>query len=319
MFKAFVSLLLISLLFLSSIGLTIYRVKDPAFFSEQIKDANLYGRLTETLPKLLEDKMFEDSDFTKDDLVDVVTKAIDGPTFYAFAESASAAYLPWLTSEKSTLDFRFDLTGAKANLHSSAVDRLNAKYNQLATCNAQQVKAWSADEGLPACQLPSSNVRSNDVTRLFGEQVDKLIKPIPSELVGVETAKLQNVRAKVTSSLRVIQMLWIATLLAFFLFLVILRRNAFLSLAFIFLLTGLIEAVFGLIAWDWVGKLVIDSMPAGANGVLPVAIEVVTAGLDVLKSALSGFSVVLIIVGAAFLFFWIFFRPKPKRLAVPAQ
>jgi hypothetical protein len=114
-------------------------------------------------------------------------------------------------------------------------------------------------------------------------------------------------------------MLWMATFIAFFLFLAVLRRHEFLSLAFIFLLTGLIEAVFGLIAWDWVGKLIIDSMPTGNHGLVPVGIDVVATVLDVLKRALSEFSVVLIIVGAVFLFLWIFWRPKPKRLAVPTQ
>lgn len=316
MIKSFISLVLITLLFLSSIGLTIHRVKDPAFLNEQVRSANLYGRLTESLPKLLDDKMFEESGFAKEDLVDVISNAIDSQMFYGFVEQATRAFLPWLTSEKASLDFQYDLGPVKSSVRDKAIDRMLSRYNQLPICNADQVKGWSTESGLPPCQLPSSNVRSSDITRLFGEQIDKTLEGVPSHLIASETPKLQEARARVTSSLRVIQAIWLITGVVFLLFLGVLRRYAFLSLAFVFLLTGLIEAVFGLIAWDWVGKLVIDSMPNNANGVLPVAIELVTTALDVLKRALSAFSVALIVIGAAFLISWIVWRPKSKHSTV---
>lgn len=300
-------------------GLTVHRVKNPKFFNEQVRAANLYGRLSETLPKLLDEKMFEESGFAKEDVVDVVRSAIDSQMFYGFAEQASEAFLPWLTSETTELAFSYDLSPVKSNLRDKSVDRMLAKYNQLPICTPQQVKAWSTEAGLPICQLPSSNVRSNDVARLFGEQIDKILAGFPAHLEASETVKLREVRGHITSSLRIMQMIWLVTGVAFLLFLGILRRYAFLSLAFIFLLTGLIEALFGMIAWDWVGKLVIDSMPTNANDVLPVIIELVTAALDVLKQVLSTFSVALIIVGAAFLVAWIVWRPKPKHSTVPTQ
>jgi hypothetical protein len=313
MIKSFFSLLLIALLFASSIGVTVHRVKDPEFLGEQIRSANMYGRLSETLPKLIDDKMLEGTGFSKEDLATVITGSVDSAIFYDFADTAASAYLPWLTGETTELSFRYDLATLKANIRDRSVDRMLAKYAELPICNAGQIKSWSTENGLPSCQLPATNVRSNDVARLFGEQIDTVTTKIPAELVGKETAKLAETRMRVSTILRGIQLTWVITFIAFFLFLALLRRNAFLSLAFIFLLTGLIEAVFGLIAWDWVGKLVIDSMPSQAGAVLPVMIDVATTGLDVLKHALASFSVVLIIVGAAFLFFWIFFRPKAKR------
>lgn len=319
MIKSFISLVLIGLLFLASIGLTVHRVKDPEFLNEQIRTANLYGRLTDSLPKLLDDKMFEDSGFAKEDLVDVIKNAIDSQMFYDFADQASRAFLPWLSSETAELSFRYDLAPLKTNLRDKSVDRMLANYSQLPVCSSAQTKTWSADEGLPSCQLPSSNVRSNDVSRLFGEQIDEVLAGFPAALEAKETPKLQDARARVTSGLRAIQIIWIATGIAFLLFLGILRRYAFLSLAFIFLLTGLIEAVFGLIAWDWVGKLIIDSMPSGAGGIIPVVIELVTTALDVLKRALSTFSIALIVLGAAFLVAWIIWRPKAKHSTVPTQ
>ncbi len=313
MIKSFFSFILIALLFASSIGVTVHRVKDPEFLGEQVRTANMYGRLSETLPKLLDDKMLEGTGFTKDDLASVITGSIDSKVFYDFADTAALAYLPWLTGEKNELAFRYDTSNLKSNIRDRAVDRMLAKYAGLPVCSAGQVKSWSTDNGLPPCQLPPTNVRSNDVARLFGEQIDTLIVKIPGEIVGKESPQLIESRSRVTVALRGIQLTWIITFVAFFLFLALLRRHAFLSLAFIFLLTGLIEAVFGLIAWDWVGKIVIDSMPDKTSAVLPVMIDVATTGLDVLKHALADFSVILIVVGAAFLFFWIFFRPKAKR------
>ncbi len=319
MIKSFFSLLLIVLLFLSSLGYAAHRVKDPDFLTEQARNANLYGRLTTTLPKTLDDKMFESSGFSKEDLTDVVTAAIDSTTFYSFTEAAAQAYLPWLTGEEDNLSFRYDLAPVKATARDRAVDRMLARYAALPLCTSEQVKAWSTEQGLPSCQLPSNNVRSNDVARLFGEQVDTFLNQLPPAIGATENAQLREIRGKVSLVLRAIQLIWIITFVVFFLFLALLRRHAFLSLAFVFLLTGLVEALFGLVAWDWVGKLVIDSMPTDGNGVLPVAIDLVTTVLDVLKRSLSTLSVALIVLGAAFLFCWIFFRPRPKSSTVPSR
>lgn len=280
----------------------------------------MYGRLSETLPNLIDEKMLEGTGFTKEDLATVITGAVDSKMFYDFTDTAASAYLPWLSGEKNDLSFRYDLTNLKASIRDRAVDRMLARYAELPTCTAAQVKGWTTENGLPACQLPASNVRSNDVARLFGEQIDTVITKVPGEITGKETPQLLEARTRTTSILRAIQLSWIITFIAFFLFLALLRRHAFLSLAFIFLLTGLIEAVFGLIAWDWVGKIVIDSMPAQTSAILPVIISVSTTALDVLKHALASFSVVLIAIGAAFLFFWIFFRPRAKHpLTVTAK
>ncbi len=319
MLKSFFSLILILLIFASSLGATIYRLKDPEFFGQQVRSVNLYGRLTSSLPNLISDDMVKDSGLAKEDYVDILTAAIDSQTFYGFVDQVASSYLVWLTGQKERLEFRYDLAAVKVGARQKAIDRMLTKYNALPVCDAKQVKTWSTASGLPNCQLPSGNVRTNDVIRLLGEEIDKVLEPLPNEIVGQENAGLVDLRAKVLILLRGIGLIWAATVTLLLLFLLVLRRNAFLSLAFIFLLTGLIEAAFGLIAWDWVGKLVIDSLPSQISAVVPVAVDLVAAILDVLKRSLSTASIVLLGTGAFFLLLWIFWRPKPKHSTVTTK
>jgi hypothetical protein len=304
------------LIFLSSVGVTLYKVKNPAFLNEQARETNLYGRLSANLPRLLPESFAAETGLSTEDLADVLVAAVDAQTFYGFVDAVTSSYITWLVGDSEKLDFRYDLEAVKTNGRDKALDRLLAKYGELPLCDSEQVKSWSTENGLPSCRLPEGNVRSNDVSRLLGQHLDKVLETLPSEIVGNETAKLREGRAKVLWTLQAVRLTWIITAVFLLLYLVIFRRAAFLSLAFVFLLAGVVEAAFSLIAWDWVGKIVIDSLPSSVGPYVPLAVDLITAILDVLKRTLSVLSFWLIAVGALFLLLWIFYRPKPRHPTV---
>ncbi|QQG49930.1 MAG: hypothetical protein HZB70_03995 [Candidatus Berkelbacteria bacterium] len=316
MFKTLFGLLLVALIFTSSLGFTVNKVKNPEFINHQVREVNLYGRLSANLPNILPDELFSSSPFAREDFADILTSAVDSQTFYAFTDKASVAYLNWLTGETTNLDFSYDLASFKVKAREKAVDRLLSKYDNLPTCNDKQIKAWGTTEGLPSCKLPSDNVRSNDIAGLLGNQVDTVLATLPNELSAKESPALVDVRQNVINVLRFVKLVWGITIAILLLYLVVWRRRAFLSLAFIFLLTGLIEAAFSLIAWDWVGRIVIDLLPSNSSPFLPLIVDVTTAVLEVLKRSLSSLSIVLLVIGAAFLLLWIFYRPRADHSSV---
>lgn len=318
MFKTFFSFVLLLLIFASSLGFTVSKIRHPEFINQQVRNVNLYGRLSGNLAKVLPEEQFAVSPFSREDLADILTAAVDSQTFYDFTDEASVAYIGWLTGDSTELKFKYDLAEFKVKARDKAVDRLLSKYDNLPICDDKQIKAWGTSGGLPSCKLPASNVRSNDIAGLLGKEVDAILTLLPSELTGKETPELMRMRQNVISALRVIKLIWGVTLSILLLYLVVWRRRAFLSLAFILLLAGLIEAAFSLIAWDWVGRVVIDLLPSKSSSFLPLIIDVTTAVLEVLKRTLSSLSITLLISGAAFLVLWIFYRPKVNRASVVA-
>jgi|GEM_PF-1296161 len=318
MFKTLLSFILIILIFLSSFGVTVYRLKDPEFLNEQVSKANLYGRLSSRLPQLLPDDFAKGIGLGKEDLADVITAAVDSQTFYSFTSALTREYLLWLTGEKADLQFNYDLTATKVASRERAVDRLLVKYENLPLCDAKQVKTWSTENGLPTCKLPTNNVQSNDIGRLLGQPVDRLLDQLPNEISTTSpTPTLLQWRANVLTGLQFIRTTWLTTFVFLLLFLLIYRRKGFLSLAFIFLVAGLLEAAFSLIAWDWVGRVITDLLPAKWGDTLPLTIDLITTVLDVLKKSLSRLSIGLLCIGGLFLVLWVFLRPKQSKMVIP--
>jgi hypothetical protein len=316
MIKTLFGFVLIALIFLSTLGVTVYRSQNPEFLNKQAREANLYGRLTTNLPQVLPDEFGAESGLGKEDVADVLVAVVDGQTFYSFLDSATTSYLSYLTGRSSELNFRYDLTPLKTTGRDRALDRLLAKYEELPVCDNLQARTWTTEHGLPSCKLPAGNVRENDVSRLLGQFLDETFEPMPDELIAEESPKLQRAREQVSGAISLIKLIWVITLAVLLLYLIIYRQRGFLSLAFIFLLTGLVSAAFSLIAWDWVGKLVTELLPEKTNALVPLFIDLVTAVLDVLKRTLSAFAVALVLVGALFLLLWIFYRPRSRHTSV---
>ncbi len=325
MIKSTLIFFIVVLIFLSSLGFTVYRVQDPNFLTDQARKNNLYGKLKNNLDSLLPAESFKDSSLDKGDLADVITAGIDADTFYDLLGQAASAHLNWLAGRSNSLQFEYDLTAAKQRSRDKAVDRLVAKYNNLPVCDAKQIKTWSTTNGLPSCQLPEGNVRSNDVPTLLGQTTDGFFKDIPDTLSNNESSWSEQIRQQFTKArfyftktLRTIKFVWLLTIVFVLLFVLFYRRRSFLSLSFIFLLTGALEAAFGLIAWDWVGRIVFEALPNKLTDSAPFAQDMIIATLGVLKAALANLSIGLLVIGGIFLLLAIFVRPKPKGLAVPA-
>src|SRR3989344_2943933 len=107
MFKTLFGFLLVALIFTSSLGFTVNKVKNPKFINHQVREVNLYGRLSSNLSNVLPDELFDSSPFSREDFVDILTSAIDSQTFYDFTDKASVAYLCWLTGATPNLDFGY--------------------------------------------------------------------------------------------------------------------------------------------------------------------------------------------------------------------
>ncbi len=319
MIKTFFGFVLVALIFFSTLGLSLSQLQKPEFLSEQARRVNLYGRLINNLPKLLEDEMLKDSPLSEEDIIGVVQSGVDSQTFYTFLDQYLKEHVDWLSGRSQTLNFKYDLAGVKVAAQEKATSRLIAKYEDLPTCNSTQIKTWSASVTLPACKLPTGNVRSSDVHQILSNQIDGFFESIPSEITSRPTPSLEMLKVQVSRAVRATQITLIATVALIIIFLAIYRRKAFLSLAFIFLLTGLIEAAFGLIAWDWIGKIIIDSLPDNKATTLPLMVDMIAAMLEVLKKSLANTSIVLLIIGGVFLLLAIFYRPKPQVLQVPSR
>lgn len=312
MIKSFFSFALVALIFVSTLGLIVIKLENPTYLNEQLRRVNLYGRLTGNLTQLLPEDVAKDTPFTPDDVAEIITAAVPADTFYQFSDSFLTAELEWLTSKKGTLNWQYDLLVVRGRLKEKAVDRLLSKYHDLPVCTATQLRGWQAETGLPPCQLPEGNVRSNDLPLLFGQQVEKILEPVPAQLSITEpTAAMKEFRFQLTAVTRFIHIIWGMTVALILLFLLILRRRAFFALAVAFLFAGVLEAAFSLIAWDWVGKLVVDMLPEKAIG-LPLIVNGVTALLAILKTVIGNISIALLITGGFFILLGLFFRVRPQ-------
>ena len=114
-------------------------------------------------------------------------------------------------------------------------------------------------------------------------------------------------------ALSIIKGVWLVTLLVVGLFLLISRSRAFVTLAWSFILVGIFEVGFGLIAWDWLGRLISENFTNGSESQLaPVAIDLSAGILEIFKSTLGNISVIMLIVGVTSLLLAIIYRHKSK-------
>jgi len=316
MLKLIFNFILIWLVFLSSLGYVAYQLQKPSFLVAEARQVRLYDRLTGQIGAVLP-KATKDSPFTDAELKDIITQSIDANAFYDFTNQAATAYLDWLTGRADTLTFNYNFTPTKSRLNDTITEKLLAKYNNLPTCQTKDLHTWSTANGLPSCQLPASNVQSNDVESAFRNQATTLTRDLPDQLTaGVPSPQLLQTRKDVIEALKVIKFIWLVTAAFLALYLLIFRSRAFFSLAVIFLIAGLLEIGFSLIGWEWLRRLVSDSLTKNNQAVAAFIVDMVSAGIEVLKTLLGNLSIITLSLGGLFLILGVVYAVKRKAKPV---
>jgi len=314
--RAFLNLLLVGLLFLSTLGFVFNRVTDSKFIASQARETNLYGRLTTQIETTLPEQFTKNSGLTGEDLSTIVRDSIDADTFYTTLEGYLKSQIDWLTSKEDNNNFSFNL----APIKESAVERITQKqvieYNKLPICTAEQARLWSVEKGLPECRLNSSDDNIEQALRASTEEglselPATLSTPSPSE-------EMQRTRNVVTKAGQITLIVWLLTIGLIALYILLLRQRAFFPLATTFILVGLLQVGFSLIAWDWLGRIVTESFQnqEGFGELIPLVVDVATTVLNVLKRSLGNISIITLSIGVLFLVLGIvsaIHRPKKKE------
>lgn len=301
MIKTFLSFPLIVLLFLSTLAYTVYRLENPAFLSGQAREVNLYGRLSNQLETVLPKELSDGLPLPKSDIAEVIRSSIDGPVFYDFLDKFLTSELDWLTGRTDQLAFSYSLSGVKHKAQDALAAKLIARYSSLPACKATELKNWENDQGIPTCKLPETKVASRDVDRVMIASAAKSLADIP-DTVTISGEGQASARTKVVMILKGVTITWAATAIFLALYLVILRRRAFWPLAGIFLVVGLLQIGFSLIAWDWLARTISDSLTGKVDGsILPLLVDLVGVTLEVFKTILGNLSIFFLVSGGVLL------------------
>lgn len=306
----------ISLLFLSSLSFTLWRLQDPEFLIQRAKDINLYGRLSEPLVKFL-DSAKPSSDGQGFGLqAEIIIQAIPPEEFYLFLEQFLTATLGYLTGQKDDLTFRYSLSASKERVELATTDRLLAEYRALPTCQTKQLKGWDFDEQLPDCQLAASGGGQTDITRLANQLAKSQLAGLPNDVTIEEPSdKLIAARAVVSNLTRLFQLIWFSTVAGIVGYIIVWRRRAWFGLAAACLSVGIIEVAFSLIAWDWLAKSVQELIGGSQSLEMTAALIDLTAVLlEVMKTIWGNLAIGLLSAGAVFLVLGLASRlPKPAK------
>lgn len=317
--RALLNLVLIVLLFLSTLGFVFNRVTDAGFVAGQARVTNLYGRLTTQIETTLPKQFTENSGLTGEDLSTIVRDSIDADTFYTTLEGYLRSQMDWLTSKSDSNNFSFNL----APIKESAVERITEKqliqYNKLPACTGEQARLWSLEDGLPECRLSNSDDNIEQALRASTEEglaelPATLSTPPPSE-------EMQRSREVVTKASQITLIVWLLTAGIIALYILLLRQRAFFPLATTFILVGLLQVGFSLIAWDWLGRVVTESFQnqEGYGELIPLLVDVATTILTVLKRSLGNISIITLSIGVLFLVLGIVSAiHRPKKKEIPA-
>jgi len=273
----------------------------------------MYERLIKNLePVLKEMNVGSELPLTNKELVEVVKKTVDGKRFYDFSELVTNAYLDYLTGRTDKLTYSYDLRPVRSKLADELTVRLQKKYNALPICQANQLSTWEISSTLPNCRL--SNESQTDTNRNLANLSQQISQMVPNQLKVVEAPRsVRQWQPSVVLALSIIKGVWLVTLLVVGLFLLISRSRAFVTLAWSFILVGIFEVGFGLIAWDWLGRLISENFTNGSESQLaPVAIDLSAGILEIFKSTLGNISVIMLIVGVTSLLLAIIYRHKSK-------
>lgn len=302
MIKSLLSFILIWLIFLSTLGYTLSRLEDPAFLASQARKVNIYGRLSTQLPALLPKELVDSSPLSRDEWADVIRASIDGSTFYSFLDGYLAAEIKWLTGRSDQLNYSYSLVTIKEKAGNELTQKLLVHYDNLAPCKPTELKNWQNDKGFPVCKLPSSNVKAADTTRILSAVSAKTIADLPGSFSVESSPNQLKARTAVMKVVYYTNIIWGITALFLVLYLLILRRRAFFPLAGIFLVVGLLEIGFSLIAWDWLLKNIADWLGGKLDAsLLPLLVDFSGAIMEVFKTILGNASIFTLIFGGVML------------------
>lgn len=320
--RSFFILVLIGLLFLSSLAFVVFRLKDPDFLVAQSRKANVYNHVVNSSERIMGDDG-EKYGLSKDDMVEVVRAAVDGERFYSFMHQYVSAFSDYLTGKSQNIQFSYDLAPVKQKAVDEMTAKVLAKYAQLPICTPTELRNWGFDEGMPSCQLSPGSAQARSIEQDVRTNVGKSFEELPDTVNVAQSAdKLVEVKKKVDLAMKIIWGIWLATTVILLLYLLIYRSSGLVSLAVAFLIVGLMQVGFSLVAWDWIGQNIADRIGGSeeAKSFAPLAIDLATAVLEVLKTALGNISILFLSGGALLLVWGIvsrFHRKKAQTLSVP--
>lgn len=322
MLRALTSMILIVLVFLSTLGYVGHQLTQPDFLVGQAERVHLYEQTTTQIQTLLPKDSLKGLPFSPTDIQTIIGQAVDAQTFYSDLGGLIGAYSDWLTGRSAALNYQLNLAPIKTKLVNQASSQLVADYQGLPICTTAQLKTWNATNGLPSCQLPPSNIQSRDVNSLLDNQVGQFVNQIPDKTsLPKPTPGMVQARARVIQVLQLIKFIWLATAAFILLYALIGRRKAFFSLAIIFLVAGLLEIAFSFVAWDWLKRLIIDlvNKPDQSQQIVTIVSTIVSDAIETLKTLLGNISIFTLAAGGLFLILWAFtlrYRAK-NQLEVP--
>lgn len=318
-------MILVVLIFLSTLGYTIYRLEDADFLVSQARSVNLYARLSNEFGQVLPANTNFIFKLTDDETKQILTYAIDGQTFYDFLGQYLKVNVDYLSGKTSDYNFSYDLTAVKNRAQDKATEITLARYNDLPVCQSNQLHSWNASTAFPVCQLPSdASLSQDDVNGMLTNQVGSYFTSSSGLKIGntftltQPSDRLAAWRSTTTRVTHGIYLIWLATLAFLFLYLLILRRRAFWSLAFIFIIVGLLQIAFSFIAWGWLARTIADLFAnTGAKQVSSAIADIAEVTMDVLKTIMGTLSIYTLGAGGAMLLLAIYTSlRKPKILPV---
>lgn len=317
MLKSFLSFLLIILLFLSTLGYAAKNLENPEFLIEQSRKTNLYGRLTGQIQTMVPKETQDGTKLSKEEMTEIIIKVIDAETFYKVLEQYLNATLGYVSGKSEQLNFSYDLATIKQNAVEEITQKALAKYAALPVCQQKELGSWDPEKEFPTCKLPEGNVKDNDIERIFKKSATEGISSLPANISVTEPSEsLQRTRKTVMTVNQIVTVVWGLTVLIVALMLLLLRGKAFRPLAVTFIIVGLLQIGFSLIAWDWIARAVGEFFGGSdAAALAPIITDIVATILEMLKTTLGNISIVTLGIGVMFLVLAIvhwFHRPKQQ-------
>lgn len=302
MLKGLFNFVFIWLLFFSSLAFTVYQIQRPNFLASEVKEAELYERLTSNIGAILPAEAKNSLPFSDGELKEIVTEAVPKEAFYNLTTAISDSYLEYITSREASLNFNYPLEPVKSGLITAVTAKTQAKYAALPVCKSNQLKGWSIDGRFPDCQLPSSDPRSAQVNGLLAQQASQLTAEWPDYISAPEpTESLVQARDQVSQVMKVVRIIWGITLGFLLLYLLIFRSRAFLSLAAIFILAGALEIGFSLIGWQYVAEVIVGLLNSPGQNMAGLTADMVGILAEILRRIMSQLGIISLVIGGSFL------------------
>jgi len=301
--KGLLAVVLVGLLFFSSLGYVAKRLQDPQFLVERTEQANLYGRITNQLTDVLPKDFVKQFPITNDEFIEVVKVAVPSQDFYRFLGVYSGAYLNYWTRQSETIDINYSLKEVKSRASSSLADKINKKYDKLPVCSVDQARRWDISAEFPSCRLAEGSISRESIEVQIKNLVNNAVASLPDNVAVSGISEKQQANRNLISTINsATKIIWIATLLIVVLMVAIWRQRSFMALAIALLFVGLVQIGFSLVAWDWIAENIGDAIAGSGNGNLaPLGLDAIAAAIEILKRTLDNLTIIILGSGGALL------------------